>query len=195
MTELRRRMDEAMIVRGMADRTREAYLWAVTGLAKFYHWPPDQISDAEVQAYLLHLIHDRQRSWSTCNIIVHGLRFFFHETLKRDGLVSDPSRRSPADLAALRAWRDGDARRTRRGCPDVDTSSRPSVSVGGRHRRSIRVDPEADYGDAGVRAVSRISRRRARRSGACRSGRRALAARIPTAPSDSRRAHARARGV
>ena len=71
MTELRRRMDEAMIVRGMADRTREAYLWAVTGLAKFYHRSPDRIADAEVQAYLLHLIRDRQHrgaratSWST----------------------------------------------------------------------------------------------------------------------------------
>jgi hypothetical protein len=36
MSELRRRMDEDMIVRGMADRTREAYLWAVEGLARFY---------------------------------------------------------------------------------------------------------------------------------------------------------------
>jgi len=62
MTELRRRMDEDMVVRGMADRTRETYLWAVTGLARFYHRSPDQISDAEVQAYLLHLIRDRQRS-------------------------------------------------------------------------------------------------------------------------------------
>ena len=73
MTELRRRMDDAMIVRGMADRTRETYLWAVTGLATFYHRSPDQIADAEVQAYLLHLIRDRQRSWSTCHIVVHGL--------------------------------------------------------------------------------------------------------------------------
>lgn len=84
MTELRRRMDEAMIVRGMADKTREAYLWAVTGLAKYYRRPPDQISDAEVQTYLLYLIRDRQRSWSTCNIVVNGLRFFYHTTLKRD---------------------------------------------------------------------------------------------------------------
>ena len=29
MTELRRRMDEDMVARGMADRTRESYLWAV----------------------------------------------------------------------------------------------------------------------------------------------------------------------
>ena len=84
MTELRRRMDDDMLARGFADRTRESYLWAVTGLARFYHRSPDQISDAEVQAYLVHLLRERQRSWSTCNIVVNGLRFFFHTTLKRD---------------------------------------------------------------------------------------------------------------
>jgi integrase/recombinase XerD len=40
-------------------------------------------SDEEVQAYLVHLLRDRQRSWSTCNVVANGLRFFFH-TLKRD---------------------------------------------------------------------------------------------------------------
>jgi hypothetical protein len=35
MTELRRRMDDDMVVRGMAVRTREADMAAVTGLAKF----------------------------------------------------------------------------------------------------------------------------------------------------------------
>jgi integrase/recombinase XerD len=87
MTELRRRMDEDMIVRGFSDRTREAYLWAVTGLAKFYRRAPDQITDDEIQMYLLHLIRDRQRAWSTCNIVVHGLRFFYHTTLKRDRIT------------------------------------------------------------------------------------------------------------
>jgi site-specific recombinase XerD len=95
-------MDEDMIVRGMADRTREAYVWAVTGLAKFYRRSPDQISDAEVQAYLLHLIRDRQRSWSTCNIVVHGLRFFYHTTLKRDRTTfCIPTPRQPGRLPAL----------------------------------------------------------------------------------------------
>ena len=41
MTELRRRMDNDMIIRGMADKTREAYLWAVTGLAKFHRRAPE----------------------------------------------------------------------------------------------------------------------------------------------------------
>ena len=102
MTELRRRMDVAMIVRGMADRTRETYLWAVTGLAKFYHRPPDQIADDEVQAYVLHLIRDRQRSWSTCNIVVHGLRFLYHTTLKRERTTfCIPSPRQPGKLPVL----------------------------------------------------------------------------------------------
>ncbi len=102
MTELRRRMDEAMIVRGFSGRTREAYLWAVTGLAKFYRRAPDLISDADVQAYLLHLIRDRQRAWSTCNIVVHGLRFFYHTTLKRDRTTfSIPSPRQPSKQPAL----------------------------------------------------------------------------------------------
>ena len=102
MRELRRQMNDDMAVRGMAERTRETYLWAVTGLAKFYRRPPDQISDAEVQAYLLHLIRDRQRSWSTCNIVVHGLRFFYHTTLKRDRTTfCVPSPRQPGTLPAL----------------------------------------------------------------------------------------------
>ena len=41
MTELRRRMDDDMIVRGFAARTRETYLDVVKGLAKHYHRSPN----------------------------------------------------------------------------------------------------------------------------------------------------------
>ena len=102
MTELRRRMDGDMVVRGMADRTRETYLTAVTGLARYYRRSPDQISDEEVQAYLLYLIRDRQRSWSTCNITVNALRFLYHTTLKRDRTTfCVPSPRQPGRLPAI----------------------------------------------------------------------------------------------
>ncbi len=102
MTELRRRMDDDMIVRGFAARTRETYVDVVKGLAKHYRRSPDLIPDAEIQAYLLYLIRDRQRSWSTCNIVVHGLRFFYHETLKRDRTTfTIPSPRQPGKLPAL----------------------------------------------------------------------------------------------
>lgn len=102
MTELRRRMDEDMVVRGMAHRTRETYLAAVTGLAKYYRRSPDQISDEEVQAYLLYLIRDRHRAWNTCHVVVHGLRFLYHTTLKRDRTTfSIPSLRQPGKLPMI----------------------------------------------------------------------------------------------
>ena len=102
MTELRRRMNDDMQVRGLADRTRETYLWAVSGLATLYRRSPDQISDQEIQAYLLHLIRERQRAWSTCNIVVHALRFFYYTTLKRDRMTfCVPSARRPGTLPAI----------------------------------------------------------------------------------------------
>jgi integrase/recombinase XerD len=102
MTELRRRMDDDMVARGFAERTRESYLWAVTGLARFYRRPPDRISDEEVQAYLVHLLRERQRSWSTCNVVANGLRFFFHTTLKRDRVTfTIPAPRQRQTLPAI----------------------------------------------------------------------------------------------
>lgn len=89
MTALRRRMEDALVARGYASRTRSSYLWAVTSLARFYRRAPDQISDEEVQAYLVHLHRDRQLSPSTCNVVVSGLRFFYHTTLKRERTAFD----------------------------------------------------------------------------------------------------------
>ena len=51
---------------------------------------------------MLYLIRDRQRSWITCNIVVCGLRLFYHETLQRDRTTfSIPSPRQPGTLPAL----------------------------------------------------------------------------------------------
>ena len=80
MTELRKRMTDDMVVRWMSKATQEAYVAAVVGLARFYRRSPDQVSDEEVQAYLLYLMRERKRAWNTCNIVVHGLRFFYHVT-------------------------------------------------------------------------------------------------------------------
>jgi site-specific recombinase XerD len=83
MGALRKQMDADMVVRGMSVRTRESYLAAVAGLAKYYGRSPEQVSEAEVQRYLLHLIEERKLAWSSCNIAVSGLRFVYHITLKR----------------------------------------------------------------------------------------------------------------
>ena len=44
MTELRKRMIECLQLRGLAERTQEAYTRAVRQLAAHYHKSPDQIS-------------------------------------------------------------------------------------------------------------------------------------------------------
>ena len=84
MGALRTRMENDMVVRGMAARTREAYVGAVSRLAQFYRRSPEQLTDREVQAYLLHLIQERKLAWSTCNIAANGFRFLYHVTLGRE---------------------------------------------------------------------------------------------------------------
>jgi site-specific recombinase XerD len=83
MGELRDRMHHDMVVRGLAERTRESYLAAVTGLVKFYDRSPDRLTQREVEAYLVHLAEERQLAWNTRSLITNGLRFFYHTTLGR----------------------------------------------------------------------------------------------------------------
>ena len=44
MTPLRRKMLNDLIVRNLAENTQRSYLQAVTGLARYYHRGPEQIS-------------------------------------------------------------------------------------------------------------------------------------------------------
>ena len=81
MTELRQRMLDAMILRGYAQRTQEAYLGAVALLARHYKVRPDALSEQQVQQYLLHLHVDLKRSASTVNQYGSAFRFFYGDVL------------------------------------------------------------------------------------------------------------------
>lgn len=102
MTELRMRMDNDLLVRGMAERTRETYLAAVTRLARHYRRPPDQLSPQEVQGYLVHMLRDEKRAWSTCSIAVHAFRFLYHTTLGRpEASCTIPGPKQPQRLPEI----------------------------------------------------------------------------------------------
>jgi len=102
MSALSQKMDNAMVLRGLADKTREAYLGSVRGLAKYYHRPPDQLTDKDVQAYLLYLIQERKLAPSSCNVAVNGLRFFFLKTMSHSATEFDiPTARRPRKLPEL----------------------------------------------------------------------------------------------
>ena len=83
MTILRKQMDDAMVLRGFAVRTRESYLAAVKALAKHYWRKPNLLSEEEVQAYLLHLIVERRLAYASVNQAACACRFLFGTVLKR----------------------------------------------------------------------------------------------------------------
>ena len=57
MTLLRQKMIRDMQLRRLAPKTQEAYLAAVTGLAKHYKQSPDQIQERQVHDYLLDMLN------------------------------------------------------------------------------------------------------------------------------------------
>ncbi len=102
MSELRTRMTNDMMLRGMSAKTQDSYLRVVAQMATFYNRSPDQITDEEVQSYLLHLIRERKLSWSSCNVAVYGLRFFYHQTLGREKTMFHiPGPRMPSKLPEI----------------------------------------------------------------------------------------------
>jgi integrase/recombinase XerD len=104
MGALRQQMDDDMALRGMAERTRATYLSAVAAMAKFYQRSPEQVSQVEVQRYLLHLIQERKLAWSSCNIAANALKFCYHVTLKHPRAQFDiPSPRQPQKLPQILA--------------------------------------------------------------------------------------------
>lgn len=89
MTPLRQRMIEDMQLRGLSEKMQQAYVGAVKQLAEYYHKSPDQISDEELRQYFLYLKNDKRASRSAYTIALHGIRFLYQHTLKRQEVALD----------------------------------------------------------------------------------------------------------
>jgi integrase/recombinase XerD len=93
-------MDEAMVLRGLAPRTREIYLHWVGRLVRFCRVTPDRLTTREVRAFLLDLTQERKLAFSTFNQALNAVRFFFTAVLKQPFALDDfhfqkPPRRLP----------------------------------------------------------------------------------------------------
>ncbi len=89
MGELRERMENDLIIRGLSVNTQRSYLTAVKGLAKYYRRRPDELSTAEVQRYLRHLIEERRLAPASVRLASQGLRFFYRITLNRPNVETE----------------------------------------------------------------------------------------------------------
>jgi site-specific recombinase XerD len=67
-------------LRNFSSRTEKSYVSAMVGLAKYYRQSPDQLSQEQIRAYLLHL-KERGLSPSSRNVAISGMKFFYHQCL------------------------------------------------------------------------------------------------------------------
>lgn len=102
MTELRKRMEDAMVLRGLAARTQETYLACVAALARHYGRSPERLDAARIQSYLLHLITEKKLAYASVNQAVCALRFLFERVLKRPQVRFDiPMAKVPVRLPQI----------------------------------------------------------------------------------------------
>lgn len=102
MSPLRQQMQSDMALRGLATRTQESYIAAIVGITKYTRRSPDQLSQDEINHYLLHLIDERKLSWSTTNQAACALRFLFRVTLRQpDAAFQIPHRKTGSKLPEI----------------------------------------------------------------------------------------------
>ena len=75
----------ALEIRGLSDRSVEAYLQHIKVLSKFYGWrDPRELSEDEVMAFILHRRNVDKLSSATLRITYSAFRHIFRDALKRD---------------------------------------------------------------------------------------------------------------
>lgn len=84
MTDWYQKSIDALALNGKADRTQEAYSRALRMLCDFYGKVPEEIVEAELEAYFLHRRNVDHWSANTLRICYCGIRFYFVKVLQRD---------------------------------------------------------------------------------------------------------------
>jgi len=102
MTPLRQKMITHMKLRRFSPRTQEAYVAAVAGLARFYNQSPARLDKEKIQAYLMYLMEERRLAWSSCNVVISGLRLFYTEILSNHSMsLAIPPRKKTTQLPEI----------------------------------------------------------------------------------------------
>lgn len=78
---LRQAMMTEMQDRGFSPLTIDAYVRCVVQLTRYYGRCPSKISVGEINAYLLHLLRERELAYSSVEQALHGIRFFLLHVL------------------------------------------------------------------------------------------------------------------
>jgi site-specific recombinase XerD len=93
----------------VSPRTADSYLRAVKMLADFHKQSPSELSNDQIQDFLIHSIQEKKLAWSSCNVLFCGLKKYYHEHLGRNSAeFSIPprtrSRKIPMLLSRQEVW-------------------------------------------------------------------------------------------
>ena len=83
-SRLQQRMRGDLELAGSSDKTQEAYVAAVRGLAKYHGRSPVRITEQQVRDYILFLKRERQLAIGTLRPIVYGIKFLYRNTVPRN---------------------------------------------------------------------------------------------------------------
>lgn len=84
MGKLHDQMDRELRIRGYAEGTRTIYLQSMKSFVRHFMRSPDELTVEHVKQYQLVLTRDKHVSWSTFNVNVCAIRFFYREVLQVD---------------------------------------------------------------------------------------------------------------
>src|SRR5262245_57676774 len=83
MGQLRDRMEQDLILKGFRPTTRRNYLLYGRRLAAFYRRSPEELGEADIRGFLLHLVQVDGVAPSTYRQVLAALRFLYTVTLGR----------------------------------------------------------------------------------------------------------------
>lgn len=101
MGELADRMRQDLVLRNYSPRTIPQYLGSARKFAAFHRRSPSEMGEAEVRAYLQHLLEDG-RIANSVRVTVAALKFLYRKTLERPEVVARiPWPREPRRLPEI----------------------------------------------------------------------------------------------
>lgn len=68
----------------VSPKTREAYLRSVSALTAFHKLPAAELTNHQIQDYLLFCIQEKQLAWTSCNVLFCGLKKYYQDYLGRN---------------------------------------------------------------------------------------------------------------
>jgi len=101
MTKLRQRMIEDLLLGNYSQHTIRSYTEALADFARHFNKPPDQLGPKHIREYQLHLVHEKKLSWSTLQVRIAALKFFYTQALKQDWFVEEATHSRPLNTVSI----------------------------------------------------------------------------------------------